>query len=211
MSSVNNENKLLGLLLISTSVVTYSLIHYYTKAKHFEDAYWSERRGRGRVEMEMRKISDIQLNTTDGFFVQPVAKIESCFRQCVGTPRQGSLVPSSRATLILENNVSPESLDGLEEFSHVWIFFHFHLNSNVLKEAKSFNSANGAKGKFTFKGKITPPMLKEKKGVFATRTPHRPNPIGVTLARVEVSKIIFILINSFYLKILIIIYSLLNK
>lgn len=38
---------------------------------------------------------------------------------------------------------------------------------------------------YTFNAKITPPMLKEKKGVLATRSPHRPNPIGITLARVE--------------------------
>lgn len=39
--------------------------------------------------------------------------------------------------------------------------------------------------RYTFTAKITPPMLKEKKGVLATRSPHRPNPVGVTLARVE--------------------------
>jgi tRNA (Thr-GGU) A37 N-methylase len=42
-----------------------------------------------------------------------------------------------------------------------------------------------ASPRFTFTAKITPPMLKEKKGVLATRSPHRPNPVGVTLARVE--------------------------
>ena len=39
--------------------------------------------------------------------------------------------------------------------------------------------------RYTFTAKITPPMLKEKKGVLATRSPHRPNPVGVTLARIE--------------------------
>jgi tRNA-Thr(GGU) m(6)t(6)A37 methyltransferase TsaA len=96
------------------------------------------------------------------------------------------LVPSSRAILVLTSNMSPESLDGLEEFSHVWITFKFHLNTNRLKEAKAFNNnANDNNKKYTFKAKITPPMLKEKKGVLATRSPHRPNPIGVTLAKIE--------------------------
>ena len=108
---------------------------------HYEIAYWAERRGRARVEQEMRKLTDVQLNTEQGFFVQPIAQIESCFRQCVGTPRQGLLVPASRSVLKLTNNMSPEALDGLEEFSHVWLTFKFHLNTNTLKEAKAFAGA----------------------------------------------------------------------
>ena len=72
--------------------------------------------------------------------------------------------------------MSPESLDGLEEFSHVWLTFKFHLNTNTLKEAKAFNGVVGegnSKRNYTFKAKIVPPMLKEKKGVLATRSPHR--------------------------------------
>lgn len=93
------------------------------------------------------------------------------------------LVPSSRATLTLTPNMSPEILDGLEDFTHIWLTFKFHLNTNSLKEAKAFVPQENKN--FTFKAKIFPPMLKEKKGVFATRSPHRPNPIGVTLARIE--------------------------
>lgn len=152
---------------------------------HYEIAYWAERRGRARVEQEMRKLTDVQLNTEQGFFVQPIAQIESCFRQCVGTPRQGLLVPASRSVLKLTNNMSPEALDGLEEFSHVWLTFKFHLNTNTLKEAKAFagaveNSQARMFGtqsrapvrrfvystspshlqRYTFTAKITPPMLK---------------------------------------------------
>ena len=56
----------------------------------------------------------------------------------------------------------------------------FHLNTNVLKEAKAFSGVVDNRRSFTFSAKITPPMLKEKKGVLATRSPHRPNPIGET-------------------------------
>jgi len=106
------------------------------------------------------------------------------------------MVPSSRATIILDTNMSPEALDGLEEFSHVWLTFQFHLNTNTLKEAKAFKGVinkdnetdeknrKHSKRAYTFTAKITPPMLKEKKGVLATRSPHRPNPIGLTLARI---------------------------
>ena len=161
-----------------------------------ESGYWSERRGRTRVEQEMRRLTEVQLNTSEGFFVQPIGVIDSCYRQCVGTPRQGALCPTSRASVTLTPNMSPESLDGLDEFSHVWLTFKFHLNTNTLKEAKAFQgvtaeltggprSRSQGNQRFTFTGKVTPPMLKEKKGVLATRTPHRPNPFGVTLARVE--------------------------
>eukprot|EP01035_Chromulina_nebulosa_P018355 gene18355-24048_t len=155
-----------GLAYAMVYVLTWELFRRTNLWLHYENSYWSERKG---------------------FFIQSIGVIESCFRQCVGTPRQGLLVPSSKATLILASNISPESLDGLEEFSHVWITFKFHLNTNTLKESKAFNiNENNKDGrKYTFTAKIVPPMLKEKKGVFATRSPHRPNPIGVTLAKID--------------------------
>ena len=133
--------------------------------RRMEEAYWGERRGRCRVEQEMRRISEVQLKTDNGFFIQPIGAIESCYRQCVGTPRQGLLVPSSRAAMVLKSNVSPEALDGLEEFSHVWLIFKFSKNTNTVKEAKAFEGVvsnedlpwNKRNQKFTFTAKITPP------------------------------------------------------
>ena len=174
-----------GIIYNILFVLGFECVVLYNKYRHYEEAYWGERRGRARVEQEMRKIANVQLNTERGFFVQPVGVINSVYRQCVGTPRQGGLVPSSRATLVLNSNVSPEALDGLDEFSHVWITFKFHLNTNTLKESKAFDGVLDSKRRFTFTAKITPPMLKEKKGVLATRSPHRPNPVGVTLATIE--------------------------
>lgn len=167
--------------MAALTVLTFEYYRCHRNAQKFEKAYWGERRGRAQVEREMKKISNVQLNTTEGFFVQPIGHIESCYRQCIGTPRQGMLVPESRATLKLTRNMSPEALDGLETFSHVWISFKFHLNTNTLKESKAFSSRT------TFTAKISLPMLKgrQKVGVLATRSPHRPNPIGITLARVD--------------------------
>jgi tRNA-methyltransferase O len=130
-----------GLIIGTLYFLTWEYIRHLRKAQHYEAAYWAERRGRARVELEMKKLTDVQLNTSEGFFVQPIGHIRSCYRQCVGTPRQGMLVPSSRASVVLTNNMSPESLDGLEEFSHVWLTFKFHLNTNTLKEAKAFSGA----------------------------------------------------------------------
>lgn len=60
------------------------------------------------------------------------------------------------------------SLEGLEEFSHIWLIYHFHKNEPHTK------------------AKISPPRLEgEKVGVFCTRSPHRPNPIGISLVQLE--------------------------
>jgi tRNA-Thr(GGU) m(6)t(6)A37 methyltransferase TsaA len=177
--SANGDSPLTGALLAAFSLCLWQYYQSVQNVSKFERAYWGERRGRARVEQEMKRISNIQLNTDEGFFVQPIGEIHSCYRQCVGTPRQGLLAPASRATIKLNSHISPESLVGLENFSHVWITFKFHLNTNTLKESKSFSSRS------TFNAKITLPMLKKKQGVFATRSPHRPNPVGVTLAKID--------------------------
>ncbi|MDD5630263.1 MAG: tRNA (N6-threonylcarbamoyladenosine(37)-N6)-methyltransferase TrmO [Elusimicrobia bacterium] len=102
--------------------------------------------------------------------LHPIGFIESCFREKFGTPRQGSLVPSAPARLrILPQFIPEQSLVGLSEFSHVWLVFQFHLNTN--------------KG---FRSKVHPPRLQGGTiGVFASRSPHRANPIGLTLARLK--------------------------
>ena len=84
----------LGAWIVGTVVVSAAAFYaIYSKKRQecekLEKAYWAERRGRCRVEQEMRRISDVQLKTDNGFFVQSIGEIESCYRQCVGTPRQG--------------------------------------------------------------------------------------------------------------------------
>jgi tRNA-Thr(GGU) m(6)t(6)A37 methyltransferase TsaA len=102
--------------------------------------------------------------------VQVLGLLESCFKEKFGTPRQPHLAPGSTARLRIDPRYSPEhSLAGLEKFSHVWLLSWFHLNTNK-----------------TFHPKIHPPRMKGGKiGVFASRSPHRPNPIGLSLARLE--------------------------
>lgn len=104
------------------------------------------------------------------FKFEPIGLIETCFKERFGTPRQPGLVPSSWGTLRLrpELNLS-DALDGLEGFSHLWLIFVFHENMN--------------KG---VKTKVHPPRLEgEKIGLFATRTPHRPNPIGLSVVKLD--------------------------
>jgi len=96
--------------------------------------------------------------------------LESCFQEKFGTPRQPHLVPGSFARLKIYPQYTPgHSLAGLSEFSHVWLLSWFHLSTNK-----------------TFHPKIHPPRLKGGKiGVFASRSPHRPNPLGLSLTKLE--------------------------
>ncbi|KNC81703.1 hypothetical protein, variant [Sphaeroforma arctica JP610] len=99
------------------------------------------------------------------YTLQAIGTMESCFKEKNGTPRQGWLAPMSRAklTLQLQNNKS-HSLEGLEDFSHIWLIFMFSLNK-------------ASKPKY----KVQPPRLDgDRVGVFSTRSPHRPNSIGIT-------------------------------
>jgi tRNA-Thr(GGU) m(6)t(6)A37 methyltransferase TsaA len=84
---------------------------------------------------------------------------------------------------VFQRSVSPEALIGLEHFSHVWVVFVFHMNTNG-KNSRAHRGLRADSHRFTFPAKIAPPMLKERVGVFSTRSPHRPNPVGITLATV---------------------------
>jgi hypothetical protein len=67
----------------------------------------------------------------DMFSFQSIGNIESIYRDKHGTPRQGSIAPMSRARLILTHaSGAPYSLEGLHEYSHVWLIFVFHANTN---------------------------------------------------------------------------------
>lgn len=92
------------------------------------------------------------------------------FMQKFGTPRQGSLAKSSRGRVELEAQWRGRGIFvGLEGFSHVWLITYLHLN-----------------GQLSERGKIHPPRLRGGKvGILASRSPHRPNNIGLTLAKIE--------------------------
>lgn len=102
-----------------------------------------------------------------------IGALVSCFREKFGTPRQPLLVPGATASLTIAKEFLPEhSLAGLDRFTHVWLLSYFHLNTNK-----------------TVRPKIHPPRLKgESVGLFASRSPHRPSPIGLSLARLVAVK-----------------------
>lgn len=100
-----------------------------------------------------------------------VAKIHTEFVDKFGIPRQSGLVSSLRGEIVFEPEFrSKDAIRGLEEFSHIWLLWEF-------SEAKRGGHALT----------VTPPRLggKEKRGVFATRAPFRPNPIGLSSVKLE--------------------------
>ena len=113
----------------------------------------------------------------DSITMKPIGKISSVYRLCVGTPRQGLLAPNSRGRIDLyPDQISSDSVVDLEKFSHLWIVFIFHLNSTSTKQRMNKQVS----------AKIAPPALGGAKvGVFATRTPHRPNPVGFSLCKID--------------------------
>lgn len=106
------------------------------------------------------------------FPVRPIGLISSWFPEKKATPRQPGICVTSRGKLTLSGSVftNPEhALEGLEEFSHMWILYYFHKNEPSHVHAK-----------------VTPPRLNGvRMGVFCTRSPHRPSPIGLSLVKIE--------------------------
>ncbi|KAF5181782.1 tRNA (adenine(37)-N6)-methyltransferase [Thalictrum thalictroides] len=143
----------------------------------------AERKGRIKAQQVARKA--LTQNSTEkskktSYPMTPIGAIQSCFATRYGTPRQPLLVPLARACLVFDTSlVPPAALEGLLEYSHCWIIYVFHLNTDLEKLWKPPSNSK-------FKAKVRVPKLKGgRMGVFATRSPHRPCPIGLTCAKVE--------------------------
>lgn len=103
--------------------------------------------------------------------MQVIARIRSEFPTKFGIPRQSGLVPETRATIVFEPEYrNPDALRGLEGFSHLWLIWEF---SESVRDGWSPT--------------VRPPRLggNVRRGVFATRSPFRPNPIGLSCVRLE--------------------------
>mmetsp|Transcript_45775 Transcript_45775/g.118326 ORF Transcript_45775/g.118326 Transcript_45775/m.118326 type:complete len:200 (-) Transcript_45775:27-626(-) len=145
-----------------------------------------ERRGRIRAEKRIRQLTE-KGNTglkrdcdNPTLTFRPIGYVSSSFLERNGCPRQSGVVPSARCILRLEPLLNPTAIvDGLSQFSHVWIVFVFHKNTNAQKSWE-WTPQN------VIRAKIRPPRLGGKKvGVLSTRSPHRPNAIGLSLGRIE--------------------------
>lgn len=120
--------------------------------------------------------------SSNEYKLKPIGFLKSCYPDKFGVPRQSGLVKKAYSELQIISEFQPEiSLQGLEGYSHLWLQFIFHLNTST-----------------RFHAKVHPPRLEgESVGVFSTRSPHRPNPLGLSLVElVEIKQDTLILAGA---------------
>ena len=103
--------------------------------------------------------------------LQKIAVIRSDFPEKFGIPRQSGIIDELKAEVIFEKPFrDPNCVMGLEEFSHIWLLWEFSGNLDA-----------------GWSPTVIPPRLGGKihKGVFATRSPFRPNPIGLSCVKLD--------------------------
>ena len=104
-----------------------------------------------------QKQSDINLN--------PIGYFSTKYTLETGAPRQGILVPSSIGVIILDTAYT-KGLTELDEFEYIWVLYYFD-------KSKGWDLM------------LKPPESHHEFGVFATRSPRRPNPIGLSLVKID--------------------------
>lgn len=106
---------------------------------------------------------------TEEFKILPIARIKNDFSSKFGIPRQSGLLDKMESVIVFEPEYrAKEALRGIEEYSHLWIIWQF---SESIRDG--------------FKPTVRPPRLGGNKrvGVFATRSPFRPNSLGLSSVR----------------------------
>lgn len=112
--------------------------------------------------------------------MEVIARIHNDFPTKFGLPRQAGLAPSLRAKIVFEPAFRiPEALRGLDGFSHIWLIWGFSANAASPSHAGLVEPH--------WSPTVRPPRLggNVRMGVFATRSPFRPNPIGLSCVRLE--------------------------
>ena len=108
---------------------------------------------------------------SERYEIEPIAHIRTPFPEKFGIPRQSGLVAEAKGIIVFDPKYrEPDALRGIEGFSHLWLIWGF---SAVEQDG--------------FTPLVRPPRLggNEKRGVFATRSPFRPNELGLSVVRLE--------------------------
>lgn len=103
------------------------------------------------------------------YSIKPIARIKSDFGSKFGIPRQAGIVEELEAEIVFEKEYAVrDAIRGIEDFSHLWVIWQF--SENVSSD---------------WSPTVRPPRLggNERKGVFATRSPFRPNALGLSCVR----------------------------
>ena len=111
------------------------------------------------------------MNASESMTLKVIAHIHTAFPTKFGIPRQSGLVDSLRGEIVFTPEYrNPDALRGLEAFSHIWLVWQF---SGAVRD--------------TWSPTVRPPRLggNTRMGVFATRSPFRPNPLGLSSVQLE--------------------------
>jgi len=180
-------------MALGASLTTAAGAYFYHKNKmrrleaRLTEQRMAERRGRIRAEVQLRNLtkkaagggitgsSDISSSSSASLAgpdntMKCIGKVVSPYTKRAGTPRQGQLAPSARGYIQL---LCPtQMVEGMELYSHAWVIFAFHANTDMPDSKKT---------------KIRPPRAPKgcKVGMLSTRSPHRPNNCGLSLVKVD--------------------------
>ncbi len=103
--------------------------------------------------------------------IKPIAYIKTDFKEKFGIPRQSGIIKELKGEIIFEKEFRhPDALRGIEEYSYLWLIFDFSLNHRE-----------------NWSPTVRPPRLggNTRVGVFATRSPFRPNNLGLSCVKLE--------------------------
>lgn len=116
--------------------------------------------------------------------ITPIAYFHSPLTSKFGIPRQGGLATSLSGQIIFEPAYRhAEAVRGIEDFSHLWLIWEFSANRKTHEPIMD----NGGESSMHQNLTVRPPRLggNERVGVFASRSPFRPNPLGLTCALID--------------------------
>lgn len=107
------------------------------------------------------------MTTFDQLTLRPIGVVHSPFWQRREAPRQSALCEDIHGTIeLFAGNHFEQALIDIDTWSHIWVLFWFHVNDN-------------------WRPMVQPPRGMRRRGVFATRSPHRPNPLGLSAVKLE--------------------------
>lgn len=191
-SNLNSSLIVSSIIILSLAAYNYHKKKLGEVKKNLGDLRDSERKGRINAEIKLRSLlkeqEEIRIAASSAFYskdgtsdtvdenpmlLRCIGTVKSPFTKRMGTPRQGALAPHSRGYIELNPSIAPmETLSGIDMYSHAWVVFKFHANTDLQS--------------LSVKTKVRPPRGGGVKvGSMATRSPHRPNNIGLSLVKID--------------------------
>jgi len=128
--------------------------------------------------------------------IDPIAHIRTDFPEKFGIPRQSGLAKTTIGKIVFEPEYrNPDALRGLGDFDYIWLIWEFSANRRNKGASETAGAAgtatamaaSGASSKEKWQPTVRPPRLGGNKymGVFATRSPFRPNPLGLSSVELD--------------------------